>query len=315
MDRADREGSTTHDTIIIGGGPAGLTAAIYAARARMDTLLVERTFPGGLMMISEYIENYPGFSNGVSGPDLCLAMQAQAEKFGAQVMLTDIQSVNLTGPEKIIRTSEGELKARTVIIATGARPRRLGVPGEKEFQGRGVSYCATCDGPFFKGKKLAVIGGGDTAVEDSVYLTRFADDVTIIHRRDRFRAAKIIQERALANPHINVLWDSVVQEIHGNPVVEQIKIKNVKNHDLTDLKVDGVFILIGQEPDTAFLADQVTRDSFGYIPTDAEMHTNLPGVFAAGDVRQKTLRQIVTACADGAMAATSAEKYLESLGL
>lgn len=306
--------TTGYDTIIIGGGPAGLTAAIYAARARMNTLLVERMYPGGLMMISEFIENYPGFANGVSGPDLCMAMQEQAEKFGAQITLSEIHSLDLTGAEKVVRTSEGDHSARTVIIATGSEPRRLGIPGEKEFQGRGVSYCATCDGPFFKGKKLAVIGGGDTAVEDSVYLTRFAEDVTIIHRRDKFRAARIIQERALANPRINVLWDSVVEEIGGSPVVEAIKVKNVRNNAVSDLKVDGVFILIGQDPDTAFLSGQVTTDEFGHIPTDEQMRTNLPGVFAAGDVRTKTLRQITTACADGSVAASEAEKYIESLG-
>lgn len=302
-----------YDTIIIGGGPAGMTAAIYAARARLSTLLLEKTFPGGLMMISEYIENYPGFPNGISGPDLAIALREQVEKFGAEIMLADTISVDLKGPEKIIRTTEGEFTAKTVIISTGAKPRRLGVPGELEFQGRGVSYCATCDGPFFKGKKLAVIGGGDTAVEDSVYLTRFADDVTIVHRRDKFRAAKIIQERALSSPRIRVLWDSIVQEIQGNPAVSRVTVRNIKNNTIDHIGVDGVFILIGQEPDTAFIADQVVLDEFGYIPTDTEMRTNLPGVLAIGDVRQKTFRQIITACADGAIAVYSAEKFIESL--
>lgn len=307
------EEKTTYDTIIIGGGPAGLTAAIYSARARLNTLLVEKTFPGGLMMISEYIENYPGFASGVSGTDLCTAMRDQVGKFGAVVQLSEIASVNLTGPEKIIRTANGELRAKTVILSLGAKPRRLGVPGENEFQGRGVSYCATCDGPFFQGKKLAVIGGGDTAVEDSCYLTRFADDVTIIHRRDKFRAAKMLQERVFSNPRIKVMWDSVVEEIQGNPSVNQLMIKDLRTSKLTNLNVDGVFVLIGQDPDTVFLKGQVELDEFGYIPTDSEMRTNLPGVFAAGDVRQKSFRQIVTACADGAIAANSAEKYIETL--
>jgi len=279
----------------------------------MSTLLVEKTFPGGLMMISEHVENYPGFPSGISGPELGMAIRDQAEKFGAEILLAETKSVDLTGREKIVCTSEGEFTAKTVILAPGAKPRKLGVPGENEFQGRGVSYCATCDGPFFKGKKLAVVGGGDTAIEDSIYLTRFSNDVTVIHRRDTLRAAKIIQEKAFANPCIHFLWDSIVERIAGNSAVEQLSIKNVKTNTVSDLAADGVFVLIGQDPDTAFLAGQVRTDDFGYILTDAEMRTNLPGVFAAGDARQKTLRQIITACADGAIAATSAERYIENL--
>jgi thioredoxin reductase (NADPH) len=279
----------------------------------MDALMVEKTFPGGLMMISEFIENYPGFPNGVSGPDLCMAMQEQAEKLGARITMSEIASVDLTGPVKTVRTIDGEHQAKTVIIASGAKPRRLGVPGEREFQGRGVSYCATCDGPFFKGKKIAVIGGGDSAVEDSVYLTRFADDVTIIHRRDKFRAAKIIQERALVNPRIKVLWNTVVDSIDGDPVVNKLVVKSVLDEALINLSVDGVFVLIGQEPDTAFLKGQVTLDEFGNIPTNQDMHTNIPGVYAAGDFRVKNFRQIITACGDGATAVNSVEKYLEVL--
>jgi thioredoxin reductase (NADPH) len=280
----------------------------------MDTILIEKTFPGGLLMISEYIENYPGFPSGTSGPELAAALRDQAERFGTAILLAEINSVELTGDQKVVRTTEGEFKAKTVIIATGAKPRRLRVPGENEFLGRGVSYCATCDGPLFRDKKLAVVGGGDTAVEDAVYLTRFAQDVTIIHRRDKFRAAKIIQERAFANPRVRILWDSVVQEINGDSEVGGVCVRNVKTDALSDLAVDGVFVLIGQDPDTAFLAGQVTLDELGYIATDPDMRTNLPGVFAAGDVRVKTLRQIVTACADGATAASSAEKYIEALG-
>jgi thioredoxin reductase (NADPH) len=226
-------------------------------------------------------------------------------------VLADITEVELVGREKVVRGPEGEHRAKSVVIATGAKPRKLGVTGENEFGGRGVSYCATCDGPFFTGKKLAVVGGGDTAVEDAVYLTRFADEVSVIHRRDRFRAAKIIQERAFANPRVKVIWDSVVDSIEGDTAVERVSVRNVKSGRTSHLAVDGVFILIGQVPDTAFLAGQVTLDESGYIPTDEEMRTNLPGVFAAGDVRQKSFRQIVTACADGAIAARSAEKYLE----
>lgn len=265
------------------------------------------------MMISECIENFPGFPTGVSGPELCVAMRDQVEKFGADVLIEEISSVDLLGQEKIVRTDCTEFKSKTVIFAMGAKPKRLGVPGESELLGRGVSYCATCDGPFFKGKPLAVVGGGDTAIEDSCYLTRFSEDVTIIHRRDKFRAAKMLQERALSNPSVHVMWDSVVEEIHGNPNVHQMMVKNLKTGETTGLSIEGVFILIGQEPDTAFIKDQVTLDESGHIPTDTEMQTSLPGVFAAGDVRQKTFRQIVTACADGAIAANSAEKYLEAL--
>lgn len=265
------------------------------------------------MMISEIVENYPGFPSGVSGLDLGVAMKDQVEKFGAQIMTSEILSADLAGPEKMVQTTEGQFTAKTVVLALGAKPRRLGVPGEHEFQGRGVSYCATCDGPFFKGKKLAVIGGGDTAIEDSCYLTKFADDVTIIHRREKFRAAKMLQERVFANPRINILWDSVVHEIHGDPSVDKLIVKDLKTNSLTHLAVDGIFVLIGQEPDTAWLKGQVVLDDFGYIPTDVEMSTNLPGVYAAGDVRQKTFRQIVTACSDGAIAAYSAERYIETL--
>jgi thioredoxin reductase (NADPH) len=279
----------------------------------MKTLLLEKTFPGGLMMISERIENYPGFPAGISGADLSVAMRDQVDKFEVEVQLSEIVTADLAGLEKKVRTADTEFKAKTIILAMGARPRQLGVPGEVEFLGRGVSYCATCDGPFFKGKKLAVIGGGDTAVEDSCYLTRFADNVTIIHRRNRFRAAKILQERALSNPNIRVMWDTVVQEIHGSADLDRLMVRNVKTGDISSLAVDGVFVLIGQDPDTAFLNGQIAVDEFGYIPTDAEMRTSVPGVYAAGDVRQKPFRQIVTACADGAIAAFSAEKYLESI--
>ncbi|MCL5103240.1 MAG: thioredoxin-disulfide reductase [Armatimonadetes bacterium] len=303
-----------YDVIILGGGPAGLTAAIYAARARLSTVLVEKAYPGGQLMMCESIENYPGFVNSSSGYELSSAMREQAENFGMETRIVDIERVELTGDVKILHTAEGdEIRGKTVILSVGARPRRLGIPGEAEFAGRGVSYCAVCDGAFFKDKKLAVVGGGDTAVEDSVYLTHFAKSVTIVHRRDKFRAQRIIQERALANPVINVSWESVVKLIGGKDAVDHVLLEHVHTRETTKVDVDGVFVLIGLDPNTKMLEGQIALDKMGYIITDEEMRTNIPGVFAAGDVRQKLLRQIITACADGAIAATSAERYIESL--
>ncbi|MCL5103655.1 MAG: thioredoxin-disulfide reductase [Armatimonadetes bacterium] len=307
------EDQKTFDVIILGGGPAGLAAAIYAARARLTTLLVEKAYPGGQLMMCESVENYPGFVNSSSGYELSSAMREQAEKFGMETRHADVEKVELAGDIKILHTASGEeIRGQTVILSLGARPRRLGIPGESEFHGRGVSYCAVCDGAFFQGKKLAVIGGGDTAVEDSVYLTHFATSVTIVHRRDKFRAQRIIQERALSNPVIKVSWDSVVKTIGGQDSVEHVILENVHTKQTSMVEVDGVFVLIGLDPNTKMLDGQVTLDEMGYIITDEEMRTNIPGVFAAGDVRQKVLRQIITACADGAIAATSAEKYLET---
>lgn len=290
-----------------------MTAAIYAARARLETLLIEKLFPGGQLMISDHIENYPGYASGVSGPELSAQMREQAEKFGMETLLAQVESVDFSGTERVIVTSEGESRTRTVIIATGASARKLNVPGEQALQGRGVSYCATCDGAFFKDKDLAVVGGGDTAVEDSIFLTRYARKVSIVHRRDAFRAARIIQERALNNPKIEVVWNTVVEKIEGNHAVQNLRIRNVVSDEISDLPVDGVFVLIGAEPNLAFLGGQVAVDESGYIIADENMRTSVPGVFVAGDIRQKSLRQIVTACADGAIAAMSAEKYIEAM--
>ncbi|MEN6355853.1 MAG: thioredoxin-disulfide reductase [Armatimonadota bacterium] len=303
----------TYDVIVLGGGPAGLTAGIYASRARLSTLLVEKNYPGGQLMMCESIENYPGFAQTSSGYDLSNAMREQAEKFGMKTRMAEIDHIDLSGDIKVLHATDGEqIRAKTVILSLGAKPRKLGVPGEKEFLGRGVSYCAVCDGAFFKGKKLAVIGGGDTAVEDSVFLTRYASEVSIIHRRDKFRAQRIIQERALSHPVINVHWNSVVKGIGGVDAVDHLVLENVITRQTVKVPVDGVFILIGLDPNTKMLDGQIKLDENGYIITDENMQTNIPGVFAAGDVRRKMLRQIVTACADGAIAATAAEKYIES---
>jgi thioredoxin reductase (NADPH) len=301
-----------YDVAILGGGPAGLTAAIYASRARLSTVLIERNYPGGQVVMCEKVENYPGHTPSTSGYDLSVSMKQQAERFGAEIKLTDITRLDLDSPVKVLYASDGEeICARTVILSLGANPRRLGVPGELEFVGRGVSYCAVCDAAFFKDKNLVVVGGGDTAVEDSNFLTRYASSVTIVHRRDKFRAQRIIQERALENPIITVRWSSIVKSIGGKDSVDHVVLQDVQTQEETHLPVDGVFVLIGLDPNTKLIAGRITLDEAGYIITDEHMRTNIPGVFAAGDVRQKLLRQIITACADGAIAATAAEKYIE----
>lgn len=302
-----------YDTIIIGGGPAGLSAGIYAMRARLNTVLVEKYLPGGQMVVTDFVENYPGFPEGVGGPDLSAAMELQCRGLGLEIISAEVESVDFSGEEKVITTSEGEFGAPTVILSVGANPRRLDVPGEGRFAGRGLSYCATCDGAFFRDKEIAVVGGGNTAVQDAVFLTRFASKVTIIHRRNALRATKILQERAFKNPKIEFAWDSVVTEIQGEHKVSGIAVENVLDHSQRVIPVDGVFVLIGTHPNTDILHGKVTLDPAGYVITDEEMQTNVPGVFAAGDCRRKSLRQMVTAASDGAIAAVAAEQYIEAL--
>jgi len=301
------------DTIIIGGGPAGLSAGIYAMRSRLDTVLIERYMPGGQMVITDFVENYPGFPQGVGGPDLGMAMEAQARGLGLEILSADVDTVDFTAERKVVNTSDGEFCAPTVILATGANPRRIGVPGEGRLLGKGVSVCATCDGAFFRDKEIAVVGGGNTAIQDAVFLTRFASKVTIIHRRDALRATKILQERALNNPKIEMVWNTVVTEIRGEHKVESLVLKNVQDQSESILKTDGIFVLIGTDPNTEFLRGVVALDPSRYIITDEDMQTNVPGVYAAGDCRRKTLRQMVTAAADGAIAAVMAEQYIEAL--
>jgi len=301
-----------YDVAILGGGPAGLSAAIYASRARLSTILIEKNYPGGQVAMCEKIENYPGYASSSSGYDLSVAMKEQAERFGAEIKIAEVVKLDLEADEKVLHAADGEqIRARTVILSLGASPRRLGVPGESEFVGRGVSYCAVCDAAFFKDKKIVVVGGGDTAVEDSNFLARYASSVVIVHRRDKFRAQRIIQERTLENPIVTVRWNSVVKSIGGKDAVDHVVLENVLSKEQTRLPTDGVFVLIGLDPNTKFLEGRIALDEFGYIITDENMRTSVPGVFAAGDVRQKLLRQIVTACADGAIAATAAEKYIE----
>lgn len=304
-----------YDVIIIGGGPSGMTAAIYASRARLKTLLIEKAGCGGQIAITDHLENYPGFEQGINGFELAVKMETQAKAFGTEIVYGEVSSMQLADKtKKIVLSNNKEYETKTVIIASGANFRKLGCPGEQEFIGKGVSYCATCDGPFFRNKEIAVIGGGDSALQEALYLTKFASKVNLIHRRNEFRAAKILQEKVLAESKINVIYDTVVEEISGNPIgsVENVKLKNVKTGEISQLAVNGVFVFVGWLPNTAFLKDSgIKLNDAGYIVTDDNMKTSLEGVFACGDVREKILRQVVTACGDGAVAAISAQNLLE----
>ena len=311
--------SELYDVIILGGGPAGLTAGLYAGRSRLKTLLIEKNQDGGQIALSADVENYPGqLLEGETGVSLAARMAAQCERFGVERKRDDIQKTELSGEVKRLIGSGGTYEARTVILATGASPRPIGCENEKDFIGRGVSYCATCDGAFFRGLDVYVAGGGDSAVEEALFLTRFARKVTIIHRRDQLRAAKSIQEKAFANPKIGFLWDSVVVKAEGSDVLDTLTVRNVKTGVLTVIKAApedgmlGLFGFVGYLPNTGLFADQLPLEN-GYVSTDADMRTALPGVFAAGDVRVKSLRQVVTAAADGAIAAVQAERYLMEL--
>ncbi len=300
-----------YDIIIIGGGPAGLTAGIYAQRARLKTLLLEKEMIGGQIAVSDVIENYPGFPS-ISGADLMEKFEGHAKGLGLEIRMVDVIAVEDMGKEKIVKTSEGDLTARTVIVATGAKPRRLGISGEKEFTGKGVSYCATCDGPFFKGQRVLVIGGGDTAVKEAVYLSRIAGKVYIVHRRDQLRAEKIIQEKALSIPNIEMLWSHVLKEIKGKKGVEKVVLQNLKDNSLMEIDAEGVFIFTGINPTTDFV--DVEKDKSGFIKTDQDMQTSVKGIFAVGDCRTTPLKQVSTAVGDGAIAAFMAEKYIEEMG-
>ena len=305
-----------YDVAIIGSGPAGLTAGIYAGRARLKTLIIEKQQAGGQIVQTEEVENYPGALEGDTGPAIIDRMVAQTKKFGVEKVSDEITEVQLVGKTKVLKAKGGEYRAKSVIIATGAEPRFLGCPGEKEFIGKGVSYCATCDGAFFEGLDIFVIGGGDTAVEEAMFLTKFGRKVYVVHRRGELRAAKSIQEKAFKNEKIEIIWDAVVEEIKGDGLVNEIVLKNKKTGELTNYKAEdgmlGVFIFVGYTPITKLFVDNLELDR-GYIETDENMKTKIPGVFAAGDVRVKDLRQVVTATADGAIAAVQAEKYLEDL--
>ncbi|KSU83194.1 thioredoxin reductase (NADPH) [Fictibacillus enclensis] len=302
-----------YDVLIIGAGPAGMTAAVYTSRANLSTLMLERGIPGGQMANTEDVENYPGFET-ILGPELSNKMFEHAKKFGAEYAYGDVKEI-INGEEyKTVVTGSKQFKARSIIIGTGAEYKKLGVPGEKEFGGRGVSYCAVCDGAFFKNRELVVVGGGDSAVEEGVYLTRFATKVTIVHRRDKLRAQQILQQRAFDNDKVDFLWNHTVKEIHGeNNKVNKLTLVSTETGEEREFVADGVFIYVGMLPlNRAFLNLGITNEA-GYVETNELMETRVPGIFAAGDIREKTLRQIVTATGDGSIAAQSAQHYVEEL--
>ncbi|WP_369282782.1 thioredoxin-disulfide reductase [Oscillibacter sp. GMB15532] len=311
--------SKTYDVIILGAGPAGLAAGLYAGRSRLDTLIIEKGQDGGQIAITSEIENYPGqLLEGETGPSLVARMTEQAKKFGAERISDVIKSLDLSGDVKKVMGNKGEYLAKAVILATGAFPRPIGCKNEAKFVGKGISFCATCDAAFFEDFEVFVVGGGDSAVEEAMYLSKFARKVTIIHRREELRAAKSIQEKAFANPKLHFMWDSVVEEADGDELLSRMVIKNTKTGELTTVEADeedgmfGLFGFIGLLPNTKLYEGAVDMEN-GYIRTDDNMHTNLPGVFAVGDLRVKSLRQVVTAAADGAIAAMQAEHYISNL--
>ena len=298
-----------YDTIIIGAGPAGMTAALYAARSNLKVALIEGGLPGGQMNNTSDIENYPGYAN-ISGPELAEKMFEPLENLGVEHLYGFVKNIENHGDVKKVITDDEEFETRTVIVATGSKHRLLGVPGEEELNSRGVSYCAVCDGAFFRDQDLLVVGGGDSAVEEAIFLTQFAKSVTIVHRRDELRAQKVLQDRAFANEKINFIWDSVVKEIKGENRVESVVIENVKTNQVTEHAFGGVFIYVGLDPVSDFTKDLQIQDESGWIVTDDHMKTRVAGVFAVGDVRQKDLRQVTTAVGDGAIAGQEAYKYI-----
>ena len=298
------------DIIIIGGGPAGLTAGIYAARARLDTLLIEKLMVGGQIATADIVENFPGFPKGINGLELTQLMHEQATGFGLKTIMAEVTSLELAGVFKTVRTTEGDFTTRAVIVAGGSVRSKLGVPGEEEYAGRGVSYCATCDGAFFREKIVAVVGGGNVAASEAIHLTHFASKVIVIHRRNQLRADRILQEKILTDPKIDVRWDSVVMEIKGNNFVNALRLKNVKTNQESILPIDGAFISVGLNPETDYLKGVLLLDDAGYIITTERMETEVPGIFAAGDIRKDAGRQAICAAGDGATAAIYAEKFL-----
>jgi thioredoxin reductase (NADPH) len=299
-----------YQVVIIGGGPAGLTAGLYCARSRASTLLIEKGIMGGQITNAERVENYPGFPKGISGIELGQLIHEQATSYGLETLPAEVTKVVPGQKHNLVSSSEGDFVAEAIIIASGSQFRKLGVPGEDKFVGKGISYCATCDGPLFKGRTVAVIGGGDTAVTEALYLSKFASSVKVIHRRSQLRADKILQEKAMADPKIEFIWDTVVTQIEGEGIVKQLMIKNTKNAKLSMLELAGVFVAIGSQPNSAQWRGLLPLDEEGYIITNELMETKIPGIFAAGDVRHNSARQAITAAGDGATAAISAERFL-----
>ncbi len=301
---------TKADVIVIGGGPAGLTSGIYTGRAQLKTLILEKGLPGGQIAQTEEVENYPGFDEAVSGPELSQRMVRQAEKFGAEILMEEVQRIERSGERFVVTGYDGLYEAGALIIATGATPRRLGVPGEDGFYGRGVSTCATCDGFFYRGKNVIVVGGGDAAVEEGLFLTKFADSVTVVHRRSELRANKEAQRRAFANPKMTWVWNTVVEEVLGDGQVTGVAVRNVETGEPSTLPTDGVFIYVGHNPNTDYLGGLIELSSTGYAKVHDDIYTNVPGIFAAGDVADEVYRQLATSVGAGTRAAMAAERYL-----
>lgn len=300
------------DVVVIGAGPGGLTAALYASRANLKTILLEKGAPGGELINTADVENYPGYSL-IGGPELATNMYEGAMRFGAEHVYGDVTHIEIHGNERHIHTNDKVYVASAVVIATGAYNRKLAVEGEERLAGQGVSYCAVCDGFFFRNKNLVVVGGGDSAVEEGTYLTNFADKVTIVHRRDELRAQKILQDRAFANDKVDFIWDTVVEEVKGENAVNAVQLRNIKTNEVTDFAADGVFVYVGIVPNSAVVADLGVTDEEGWVVTNEKMETSVPGIYAVGDVRQTVLRQIATAVGDGSIAGHMAYQYIESL--
>lgn len=299
-----------YDVVIIGGGPAGLTAGIYTARARLKSLLLEKGATGGWIVNAGVVENYPGFPDGVNGLELADAMQQQAAKFGLETLTAEVTGLDLKGEQKIVKTGEGHITARAVIVAGGSDRIKLGVPGEEEFTGRGVAYCAVCDGYFYRDVPVAVVGGGNAAVNEALELTKFASKITLIHRRDELRATKILQERAFAEPKIEFLWNTVIEAIEGEDTVKKLQLKNVQTGEKSTLNISGIFVAAGFRPNTDYLKNIVELAENGTIITNEKMETNVPGILAAGDIRANSIRQVAAAVGDGAVAAIYAERHI-----
>lgn len=299
-----------YQVIIIGGGPAGLTAGIYATRAGLSTLLLEKMVPGGQITTSEWVENYPGFPQGISGFDLGQLMEEQARKYGLEIRMTEVTGLDVSENQKVVKTSQEDFSTNTVIIAAGTEHAKLGIPGEEHLVGRGLSYCATCDGPFFRDREVAVVGGGDVAIADALFLSRFSSKVSIIHRRDQLRASKILQDRAFENEKIELIWDTVVDAIEGDDAVKALQLRNVKTEDKSNLQVGGVFMAVGNKPNTEYLTGILKLGSNGTIPVNNQMETEIAGIFAAGDIREGSIRQVIAAAGDGAISAMAAERFI-----
>ncbi len=301
--------------VILGSGPAGLTAALYAARANLEPLVISGNQLGGQVSITYEVENYPGFPQGTTGPELVELMQKQAEKFGARIVIDEVTEVTLAGGQPFrVKTHGDEFEAEAVVICTGASPRRLGVPGEEALIGRGVSFCATCDGFFFRGKEVVVVGGGDSALEEGLFLTRFANQVRVVHRRHELRAGESLKKRALSNEKMTFIWDTVVEEIQGNGKVEGVRLRNLKSGKEERLGTDGVFIYIGHFPNSDLFRGQLAMDERGYVIADRQMSTSVPGVFAAGEIQDPVFRQVTTSVGQGAAAGMMVERWLEARG-